>query len=213
MPRELMIFLSLVGLGAVWVSLPLLPAILIYRLFPSTQVAVKGPLANFTVRAGGAFAGYLIIFATMIPLVQTTTQTMVGQEHHLWTVNGRVKLLAADGQEIRAARMLKKIEVHANPNPYIIESYMVRLTVIEDSEGELPLLHIDIPDFGTGSVDLRTLSKDIIVDQLHRTIKISDPIEIREDTRDVSPNLRAASDDASSRSDMPNRRPKPPTLR
>jgi hypothetical protein len=37
---------------------PLIPAILIYRLFPETKVSVPGPLAGLTLRAGGAFAAY-----------------------------------------------------------------------------------------------------------------------------------------------------------
>ena len=41
---------------------PLVPAVLIYRLFPNTRVSVSGPLAGLTLRARGAFAAYLVTF-------------------------------------------------------------------------------------------------------------------------------------------------------
>jgi hypothetical protein len=211
MPRELMIFLSLVGLGAVWVSLPLLPAILIYRLFPSTQVAVAGPLASLTVRASGAFAAYMVVFMAIYPLVHTTTGTMGSFEHHFWTVNGRVKLVAESGQEMLAEALLRKMEIHPDPDPLRVASYMLRLKVIEDSDGDLPVLTIDVPGFGTSLIDLRSGSKGIIVDKLRRAISITEPIEIREAGQGSRalflPDVHAV-DETSSSSDVPSARSK-----
>lgn len=68
MPHEIITLLSLTGVHLLWVTAPLLPAILIYSLFPNSTVAVSGPLANLTVRATGAFAGYLVVFAATFPL-------------------------------------------------------------------------------------------------------------------------------------------------
>jgi hypothetical protein len=47
-------------LYAFYVCLPLVPAILIFWLFPDSKVAVSGPLQNFTVNATGAFAAYVV---------------------------------------------------------------------------------------------------------------------------------------------------------
>ena len=43
------------------VLVPMIPLIVIYRLFPDTAVAVTGVLSGLTVRATGAFAAYLIL--------------------------------------------------------------------------------------------------------------------------------------------------------
>ena len=75
MPREMMVLFSLACLHILWVLLPLVPSVLIYRLFPNTAVAVSGPLANLTIRASGAFAAYLIIFVFTYPLIQTTKES------------------------------------------------------------------------------------------------------------------------------------------
>ena len=53
-----LIVLELLVLLGIWVALPLVPAILIYRYFPDTQVVASGPLAGLTVKASGAFAAY-----------------------------------------------------------------------------------------------------------------------------------------------------------
>ena len=50
-------------LYTLYICLPLIPAIVIFRLFPDTKVAVSGPLQNFTVNATGAFAAYVVTAA------------------------------------------------------------------------------------------------------------------------------------------------------
>ena len=47
---------ALGGLYVMWVMLPLVPAILTFKLFPKTTVTASGPFAGFTVNASGAFA-------------------------------------------------------------------------------------------------------------------------------------------------------------
>jgi hypothetical protein len=50
-------------LYTLYVCLPLVPAVLIFRLFPDSKVSVSGPLQNFTVNATGAFAAYIVTVA------------------------------------------------------------------------------------------------------------------------------------------------------
>jgi len=48
------------SLYVVFVLLPLVPAVLIFWLFPDEKVAVTGPLEGLTINATGAFAAYII---------------------------------------------------------------------------------------------------------------------------------------------------------
>jgi hypothetical protein len=48
------------SLYVLFVLLPLVPAVLIFWLFPESKVAVTGPLQGLTVNATGAFAAYII---------------------------------------------------------------------------------------------------------------------------------------------------------
>jgi len=179
----MMVMLSLLGLHTVWVVLPLLPAILIYRLFPNTGVAVSGPLANLTVRASGAFAGYLVVFVATYPFVDSTRDTIGGFEHPFWTVNGSVRLIGANGREIQSDELLNKLQVHSNPDPYTVVSYMVKLKIVEGSEGDFPLVRVEVPGWGESIIDLRSNSNKITIDRYRKTIEIAEPIEVREAAR------------------------------
>src|SRR5215469_5170360 len=72
----LTLFLALLGLLALWVLLPLVPAILIYRLFPNTPVVAAGPLAGLRTNASGAFAAYLIVFVITFFLVSSIRDSL-----------------------------------------------------------------------------------------------------------------------------------------
>jgi hypothetical protein len=47
-------------LYVLYVLLPLIPAVLIFKFFPDTKVTVSGPLQNLTLNATGAFAAYVV---------------------------------------------------------------------------------------------------------------------------------------------------------
>src|ERR1700722_10047003 len=48
---EFLVYLGLVGILVVWFILPLVPAILLYWLFPDSRIKAEGVLANFKVNA------------------------------------------------------------------------------------------------------------------------------------------------------------------
>jgi hypothetical protein len=178
MPREMMVMAALVTLYCLWILLPLVPAVLIYRLFPNTSVAVSGPLAQLTVRASGAFAAYLIVFACSYPVTTRFEQTVDGFERPFWTIKGRIKLVDANGAEVLSDPLLEKMSVKTVPDPITVESYLVRVNVPETED--FPLLILDIPDFGRQVIDLRSPDAGITFDHYHKTINITAPITIQE---------------------------------
>jgi hypothetical protein len=177
MPVELMVLFSLIGLYAIWVLLPLVPAILIYRLFPSTAVAVSGPLAHLTVRASGAFAAYLVVFLVTYPIVGRTEETIGGFQHPFWTIKGHVQLVDKNGTVLQSEDLLKQIVVRTNPEPFKLESYLLRIDIPQHEE--LPWLVLRIPTFGENVIDLAKPS-DVAIDNYKKTIEIKTPIIIKE---------------------------------
>lgn len=172
LPFSTMIYLG--SLLAGWVLLPLIPAILIYWLFPNTAVAVEGPFASLTVKAGGAFAAYLVVFAALIPLVQTTKDTIGGFQRQFWTVKGQIKLLNADGLEFRSDDLIKKLRMR--PPAFSVESYHATLKILED-DGQLPFpIIIEIPEFGEHVMTLKTA--EATIDPYKKTIQLKAPILI-----------------------------------
>jgi hypothetical protein len=69
-------------LYALYVCLPLVPAIAIFRLFPDSKVAISGPLQNFTVNATGAFAAYVVTVALGFFLVQYIEAQINSTRHY-----------------------------------------------------------------------------------------------------------------------------------
>ena len=53
-------FLDRIIVTTLFLLLPLIPSILVYKIFPTDKISTSGKLLGFTINAGGGFAGYLI---------------------------------------------------------------------------------------------------------------------------------------------------------
>ena len=80
-----------------WVLLPLIPAVLIYRLFPDTPIGISGILQGLKINAGGAFAGYLIVLLVIKPWVSEAYIDVGGLLHPAWTITGSLRLIDKHG--------------------------------------------------------------------------------------------------------------------
>ena len=76
-----------------YVILPLVPAIAIYKIFPDTKVSVSGPLRDLTVKAGGAFAAYIVVFVLGIILLKHIQGLISGLVHQTTEVTAKVVLV------------------------------------------------------------------------------------------------------------------------
>jgi hypothetical protein len=179
MSRELMVDFSLIGLYSSWVLLPLVPAVLIYWLFPNTAVAVGGPLANLTVRASGAFAAYLAVFLVTYTSVQRAEETIDGFLHPFWKITGVLKIVDKDGKEIQSEALLNNIVVRTSPEPFNVAGYNLWIDIPQSEE--FPYLVLKIPQFGENVIDLNK-SSNIVKNYYTKTIDITTPIIIKETT-------------------------------
>jgi hypothetical protein len=189
MPHSFSTLYAFMGLLAVWVLLPLLPAILTFRLFPQTSVAVSGPFANLTVRAGGAFAAYLIVFAaTYFFLVKTIRDDIDSWKapHQFWTVQIPVEFIGADGNRITnknsIMNVLSNMKVETRPDQHEFGSGKITLRIVPFEAGRLPLVTLKINNFVDETIDLAD-------SQLQKAAKnrlfleLKDKIQIREEQR------------------------------
>jgi hypothetical protein len=178
---EIMTMLSLAGLIAIWISSPLLPAIIIYRFAPGNNVAVSGPLAGLTVKASGAFAAYLIVFLVEMPLVNFARDVIRSWQMDYWTIRGSIKLVDANGKDapknhFRGAAMEMGTIPDTNTLGQDVVLKIVRL------DGHLPKIRVHLGKFGDGYVDLHDLQKlKHSIDHFSHTIYLSDPIVIHQD--------------------------------
>src|SRR5436309_9966761 len=70
-----LIFLELVIAVSLVIILPLLPAILIYKLLPQSQSDASGPFQGLKIKLGGAFGGYFIVALLIVFVFRTIKPT------------------------------------------------------------------------------------------------------------------------------------------
>ncbi|HEV2719306.1 MAG TPA: hypothetical protein VG323_04745 [Thermoanaerobaculia bacterium] len=75
--------------------LPLIPAILLFKLLPGGNTEVEGPLAGLKVKLGGAFGGYVALTAFLATFYATSLKP-AGSAMEEWTVVGDVRAGAGE---------------------------------------------------------------------------------------------------------------------
>jgi hypothetical protein len=178
--REQMVFWTSMGLYATWVLLPVIPAILIYWLFPKNTLTARGVLAGLTVNASGAFGGYLVIFTVTYPFVHQNQNTIGVFMHPYWTVTGEIKLVNYQtGVEMHSELLLDKLNIVTKPEIMGNKSFRMR-AALPEQDGGIPWLVFTIPNFGTAVIDVGAASKE--VNYYQKTVHLTDPIEIKGDS-------------------------------
>jgi hypothetical protein len=166
---------------------PIVPTVLIYWLFPGNHAFVSGPLAGFSIKAGGAFGAYIIVLlGTAVWLVPKMENRMNRFEERadraagdLWRLKGDVVLKNSDGTDIsRGIDFLNKLRV-LSPSTYKYDSYGATI-VFERVAGDLPTITVELPGFDVLNLDLRSwpVSK-MDIDSVKRVIKAKEPIVLR----------------------------------
>ncbi len=85
----------------VYTLLPLVPAIVIYKLFPETSVGTSGVLGNLKINATGAFAAYIITVILGNWVVDSTDYFIKNQDKSKsWEVSADIEFVDAENIEI-----------------------------------------------------------------------------------------------------------------
>jgi len=177
-PIGIVAILALVGAHILWVLLPLAPAVLIYWLFPNTPVAVSGPLSGLTVRAGGAFGAYLVVLLLTYGQLRTIDQSISMLESQFWNVRGTVQLVDSKARPIDSPDLLQKYMVVTKPDTHMFDKYEIRLRIVQEMDGSLPITVIKIPEFGEHRIMWASGKKD----EFKRTITFTAPLKIQQES-------------------------------
>jgi hypothetical protein len=168
-------------LYALYVLLPLVPTVVIYRMFPNTAVAVSGPLANFSVNATGAFAAYIVTVLLGWFLVSEVADMIRTRERVSWNVTGKLVLtdpsggdMAGDSQKRKDLLKLLQVTV-VPPQFWSTEDAIVAKTTL--NEREPTTLTYTIPHFG--STDRTPNRQNASWDYVTHEVTFHDPIKIR----------------------------------
>jgi hypothetical protein len=183
---ELNIAIWQYGLNASWVLLPLVPAVVIYLIFPRTQLALTGPLNGLSIRSSGAFAAYLIVLLVTYPLLNQQNRNISGLYRPSWTISGRVIVQDEQGHEISYDRTGQSpLTVSLRPDIVtMMDQRSFRVTVPE-IDHRVPAILLTYEGYGTQAVDPSSpqAGQHVTIDPVERNIEITSPLVIRRECR------------------------------
>jgi hypothetical protein len=166
-------------------------------------VTVSGPLSGLTVRAGGAFGAYLVVLLLTYGQLRTINQSISMLESQFWNVKGTVQLVDSKARPIDSPDLLQKLVVVTKPEPHLIDKYEIRLRIVQETDGSLPITVIKIPEFGEHRIMWASGTKD----EFKRTINFTAPFKLQQESStsvpvaDVPTRLGAAPVDSSAHPD------------
>ena len=121
------------------ILVPIIPAYLLFKFLPSTAVT-SGPFQGLQINISGAFAGYLVVFLTLIPI---RSSFITGYDK--WTVSGRIVddqgnvIQYLDPRYITYSGSYMKSDQKGN--------FTLEFVTTSDREYSFPDLYIHIPGF------------------------------------------------------------------
>ena len=133
----------------IYILLPLIPAIIIYKLFPDTSVGTSGVLGNLKINATGAFAAYIITVILGNWVIASSMESIRYQNKISWEVSAEFEFTDEDGNLIRTITkddVIRNFKIKQTTPSYesINTNSFVFMVYGED---DLPSLLVNYPGF------------------------------------------------------------------
>jgi hypothetical protein len=139
--RDMVLLFELYGSYFVWLVVPLLPAVIIYKLFPATPTDTEWKILGVALKASGASAFYFAILGlAYFKFLEPTIEYVKALEQPYWIVDASVVFLDSDKKVINSNSTVDQLRVE--PVYYSFQksgeqSYLVELSFPE-LKGEVP---------------------------------------------------------------------------
>jgi hypothetical protein len=169
-------------LNASWVLLPLIPAIVIYLMFPDTRTTIGGPFSGLSVKSSGAFAAYFIVLLATFPLLNMQNRNFNTVLRPSWVITGTIQVQDEEGREIDYDRQVgSPLRVTLNPDPLILEDRKTFRVTVPEIDGRIPAIEVGYFGFGTKGINVARPAEglNVEVDEGKHQIEITSPLVIR----------------------------------
>jgi len=88
------VLISFCFIYILYILLPLIPSVLIYKIFPDTKLTLSGPFQGLKLNATGAFAGYIVCCLIGYNIISRAMNAIDAKQ--TWIFNADVKLVKQD---------------------------------------------------------------------------------------------------------------------
>jgi hypothetical protein len=187
-PDVVAVALSLL-LYVLYILLPVGPAVIIYRLFPETKVALHGPFQNFTLNATGAFAAYIVTAGLGYFLVVDTTRLINGITFPAWKIRAQIELLNENNEPIALQDGdLNGLTVTFKPERDQGLGRFFEMRIPLARPDEWPMIQVGLPGFSSKPVVLaeEVSDKNTKIINSKRFIQLPRPIVLNQNrSRDI----------------------------
>lgn len=175
------------GLYLLFVLVPIIPAALLYKWFPDSQVSANGVLSKFKINSSGAFAAYLVTvllgYFVIADIKETVLFLAKSSSAHVWVVRGDLQLQDKNGNEITETSLFEtRLSFDFKPDFLIHKDGNVDLQIPGPGSGELPqlLITVNVDGFGQETLCLSKLTDDdAIIDRTSHLIHLKKPLIIK----------------------------------
>jgi len=182
--RDFLVLVGYCSVYAVWVLVPLVPAILIYRLFPTANTDTEWKILGVALKAGGASGFYFAILAlAFFKFIDPSLEKLRHLDRPYWEIKAPIKFVDANRKPIIAISSREQLRVQ--PFSYDVSKtgqweYLVTLKFMQSDGGVPDHVRLIFPE-GEGFIALKERMNDKNTNSYERQIDLrSDPIiEIR----------------------------------
>ncbi len=187
MDKQIMAVILSFALYVLYVLLPMIPAVVIYKIFPDSKVAATGAFANLSFKTTGAFAAYVITVFLGYFIIQNTHHLIAQISHPVWILKAKVKLEDKDGTPYPDKKVLETLVVAIEPSLQDVKGCDVILSLPGSKKSwETTKLFFNVPKVGGRRLDLSEISQDAKINNYDLIMKLNKPIIITAD-KEYSP--------------------------
>ena len=159
--------------------LPLVPAVLTYKLFPDQAVGAKGILSGLKINTTGAFAAYVIAVLLGYQPFAKTQSLIDRMVVPTWTVKAVVQLTGQNNEAIDNQALLETMIIKIDPKLSRVSGNNVILTIPgSEEQWAKTQIKFEVPNFGFTYIDLGKMSEVAEVNKNEMMLTIRDPIKI-----------------------------------
>lgn len=131
----MLILLYILGL-----LVPLIPAIIIYKVFPKDKISFRGKISNFTINSTGSAAIYFSTILLGFYFINELPELVVAIGKTPCKLKAELVFQDVEGNQISppSAEMVDQIRIVINPSFQVVTQKDLRITLPElDSKGKL----------------------------------------------------------------------------
>lgn len=156
-----------------FVIFPLIPAYIIYKKFPDTQVGANGLLGNLKINATGAFAAYLITCVLGFYIIRSIQGNIMNTYYQTWEVNTVIRYKDSNGHLMPSQDNYVKL-TNINVNPFIKnkDESFVSFLVTGKGKDIIVSFNYNSKGFITKSYSFSKADKNVVIDEVNRRISI-----------------------------------------